>query len=362
MNRILRSVMLAGVMALGGTAGAIGPQTVQPVDGETDLGFFYSLGDSGTPFNKRKFVTMREPQFEVAKNTVLDEDEQVIGLTDGGTEWCFPIRLMTYHHIARVPNQPGNLVVTYCAMANSAVAFRPYASWGNGTKYGMDLQVAGSYSGTLVVSRNFTYIYNSPTAEAYFPQINPAAPIPDVSPRQPMDIGPPLSITTYGLWRRKFPETLVLQPVPKFADKYAEYDAKPKGYSILKERDRTIKMQDKRLSPGREVYGVAMGQESSAWSIEEVEHRKQIFVPMGGEVVHIVWDQELKTPVVVNPPEGIIATRCYWYSWSSFYPGGPLNGKFAVPGEVVALPKPQAEPAVETTTVTASQITGRAEK
>jgi hypothetical protein len=353
--------MLAGALALGGSAGAIRPEGFKPVEGETDLGFLYLVGDHDKPLDQREFVTIREPKYAAVRNTSLSDDEEVLGLATAGNSYCFPVRQMTYHHIADVYIGGTRNTVTYCAMANSVVMFQQQETIG-GYPAKLHLQVGGSFSGTLVLSQNFLLNDLGMQTWDMFPQLNPQFPIPNQVGRSTPRIGPPLSITTYGLWRRKYPETLVLQPNPRFADKYAEYDAKPKGYSILKERDRTIKMQDKRLSPGREVYGVAIGQESSAWSIEEVEHRKQIFVPMAGDVIHIAWDQELKTPVVVNPPEGIIATRCYWYSWSSFYPGGPLNGKFAVEGDIAAIPKEEEEPTVQVSNADESHSTGSSTK
>lgn len=372
--RIITTAAL--VIATSAPSPALGPPAEESKSGETDLGYFYALGEHRTQNNKRTYVVLENPVYAPGGASDLADDEAVIGLMYQDRAYCFPIRLMTYHHISHIVHDRkigsadesrhlrDGVAVTYCAMANSAVAFDP--RWGDmegerGTP--IRLAVAGSYAGTLVVARSLNYIWNFDTALTYHPQINPTAPMPDGKMSDwKLELGPPLIITDYGHWRRKYPETLVLQPDPKFADKYAEYDAKPKGYSILKERDRTIKMRDKRLSPGREVFGVAMGQNSVAWTLEEIKHRKQIFEPLNGELIHIAWDQELDAPVVVNPPKNIIATRCYWYSWSSFYPGGPLNGKFAVPGDIEPLATPAPTPTPIILTATVPQSTGRAEE
>jgi len=342
MDHFITSIILAGFVALGGMASAIGPGALSPTNGESDLGILYLTGDQNEPRFGRKYVTIQSPAFHPVHETELDDSELVIGLSTPTGNWCFPIRIMAYHHVVDVIIDGEKNSLTYCAMANSVVVFKPLGSFG-GSKYPVELQVAGSYSGTLVLTENYILADPYLIVQRIYPQLNPSAPLPNSQGGGAVPLGPPAVIAEYGSWRRKYPETLVLQPDPKFADKYAEYDAKPKGYSILRDRDRTIKMRDKRLSPGREVFGVAMGQNSVAWTLEEIKHRKQIYEPLNGELIHIAWDQELDAPVVVNPPKDIIATRCYWYSWSSFYPGGPLNGKFAVEGDIAAVPPPVAE-------------------
>lgn len=335
-QRIISAILL-GSLALNSVAMGLGspPSPKTKGNSESDYGYFYSVEN---PYDtaKAKYQVIKAPHFLSRHLSVpLANSEAVIGFEQGGRAWCFPLRLMTYHHIAHFEVEGERMAMTYCGMANSAVLYRPDFGSGYVTLRGdkvrqaehVNLEVAGSFSGTLVFSVYSASTGWMPEPLGYHPQINPRSTLnnSDTTPAY-IKIGSPVVITDFGDWVAKYPHTAILQPVEKYSAQYADYDAKPKGYSILKDRDRSIKMRDKRLTPGHEVFGIAIGQDAECWTIEEVKRRKTVYTILGGKDVRVAWDAELKTPVVLDPPEDLLATRCYWYSWSSFYLDVPLNG------------------------------------
>lgn len=250
------------------------------------------------------YFAVNEPRFKPVTAGDLADDERVIGVLLGGEARAYPLRLMTYHHVANdvVAGQP--IAVTYCGMANSAMSYeRPSAE--------AMLEAGGMYGGTLAMREEGT--------ERCWPQMAVVALPEDPVVAPPLKIAAPSIVTTWKAWKAAHPETLLLQPEERFDVYYIAYDRSAKRFAADIRSSETVVHFDERLPFGTEVYGLAHGGKAVAYPLEHIKEHGAVEAEFGGQKVTIHWDKTLETPMVDSEFEGI-ALRCYWYAWAQFHP------------------------------------------
>jgi hypothetical protein len=325
MKQFLKAaVMLAGIVAGSSPVQAWCPG-YNPNNG--------TLKDArGVFWTPEPFVVYNNPAannatFASTHKTLLAKDELVIGLEANGRTWCFPLRLMAIHRIANVDVGEEVMTVTYSPISNSAVVYRPNFIDGSGIRKGKTLlEYGGDYGGGMVIDVILSVPPRGSNKFSSHSQLNPAMVNPANPTGRSLKLGPPVLVTSYEAWRNRHPSTAVMQPDPEAGpNKYDAYDLKPEGYTKDPLRDRTILAMDPRLARETEVFGVALGGDAAAFTLDELRRLGGVATTLQGEVVTVLWDNELRTPYVLYPPEGLIATRSYWDAWSSLYPRVPLN-------------------------------------
>lgn len=92
------------------------PPGFRPIPGLTD-----QYGDF-----RGQFQALTDPKIiPAAKLTELGDDEEVLGLTLGGQSRAYPARFIAWHHIVNDTLGGKPVVVTYCSVCNSGVAYNP---------------------------------------------------------------------------------------------------------------------------------------------------------------------------------------------------------------------------------------------
>lgn len=316
---------ILGLAGLPDPAGAMGPM---PVSFRSQQGPYGILQKA----EQGKYVPLLDPAFSTPERSgSLDDDRVIAGIFDGKPV-CFPLRLMTYHHVAvlRREDLSSHWIITYCALADSAVTFQRVGSDGRpyrgavGTPY-------GSYGGTLVVALGYETSPGWVFPYDVFAQLRPfdAMPPADFN-RQEHRTSEPLVNTTFGAWVAAHPDTSVLRPDPKFGDRYREYDESPRGYQPSAAREKGLKQFDTRMPPGTHVFGVAApGAQAWCWTFDHLRSAGESSAEINGVTVRVRWDEKLNAPMLVssaNPPN-LVATQCYWYAWGNFYPHTILQGQ-----------------------------------
>lgn len=250
-----------------------------------------------------QFIALTHPVYVPAKKAKLANDARVVGLKIGDETRCYPVRQMWFHHVVNDSAEGVDYALTYCVMADTAVTYlRDSPQW--------TLHVGGLFGGVLALREQ--------GSDTMWPQIAPV-PIPDNPTTRTLRLGPPPVLTTFGLWKKKYPATQVLAPVATFEIKYEAYDQKPKGYNVNPLLNETVVRNDARLAPGAEIFGAARNGESVAWTTETLRVRKRIETTLGGAALAVRWDESLQSPVLDGPFDGI-SMQAYWYAWSEFYP------------------------------------------
>ncbi|MFV2071679.1 MAG: DUF3179 domain-containing (seleno)protein [Thermoanaerobaculales bacterium] len=140
------------------------------------------------------------------RGKLLVPDDRIVGVALGGQARAYPLRLMRWHEVVNdvVGGEP--IAVTYSPLCDSVVVF----SRDVGGQV-VDLGVSGLLynSNTLLYDRNI-----GPAASALWTQLDGravAGPDPENQSPLPLRVA---SLTTWAAWRRRHPETRVLEPQP----------------------------------------------------------------------------------------------------------------------------------------------------
>jgi hypothetical protein len=272
-------------------------------DGQNEFGRFKTAPP-------QQYIPLTRPKYLAAKNAQLADDQMIVGLKVGDDVRCYPLRLMTYHHVVNDEIGGQKLAVTYCIMANTAVTYRL-------EEVDKGLWAAGLLGGVLVLGRV--------GGEDLWPQIR-HVPVPLNPQSPPLTLGPPCVIAPFSRWRAAYPQTKVLAPEPKFDLYYTAFDRRPKGYRRNPMMTATMVHYDGRLSLNDEVLGVAAGDQARAYPLDWLKAHQRVEETVGERKTVVLWDEKLDAPRVEEPFEGL-CTRAYWYAWSSFYPRTEIAGQ-----------------------------------
>lgn len=148
---------------------------------------------------------LSDPAFVAADATRLDDDDRVLGLTRGDVAKAYPIDIMNWHEIVndRVSDEP--VLVTYCPLCYSGMAFDARID-GKRRMFGVSGLLYNS--DVLLFDRGTESLWSQIAGKAVS------------GPLQGTELKPiALAHTTWADWKHRHPDTLVLsretgQPVP----------------------------------------------------------------------------------------------------------------------------------------------------
>ncbi len=349
---VLVVMTLVMIAFLGGSSGA-GPSPPEADPDSynvTDDGTRYTVPPSrlvqGCPGGRDCIPAIDDPKFQSAENaTWLADEDLVIGVELNGETRAYPLRILTVHEIVNDEIGDEPVAVTYCPLCRSGLVFSRSVH-GETLSFGV--------SGKLLEAN--LVMYDRET-ETYWSQVKAEAIVGPLVPTRLTIL--PSTITTWGEWREAHPDTRVLSrdtgiyaPETYAGDPYADYKNSDRvGYGV--------DQVDGRLPAKTIVYGVTIGNASTAYPETVVKREEVINDEVNGIPVVIVEDQRDGSVEVfirrVNnetlrfsvtdtglvdetdhnwgfdgtaregPHEGATLDRLnthgfYWFAWSSYHP------------------------------------------
>jgi hypothetical protein len=196
----------------------------------------------------------------------VPEDRLVIGLENNGEAKAYPIAFIAYHHQVQDTVGGKPVIVTYCSVCRTGRVFEPLV---NGQPETF----------RLVGMDHFNAMLEDATTQSWWRQVNGEAIVgeltglllPEVQSYQ----------TTVDKWFELFPEGLVMQADPLFADKYDSLAKYEKGLSSgTLTRTDSLAWQDKSW-----VVGIEMGENSKAYDWNELKTKRVINDVVGEKLV-----------------------------------------------------------------------------
>lgn len=209
-----------------------------------------SLVDAIPPLDSPEYV-------DFARGAWLSEDDLVIGYEgSNGGAWAFPLKILNFHEIVNDELDGAPVLISYCPLCRSGVVY--------------DRRLDGrelTFGNTSALYENDLVMFDRET-NSYWWQVAGRAIVGELTGAE-LDVLPSVT-TTWKQWREQHPDTLVLSRETGF-DRPYERDVFA-GYrdSVNDERfpfpvsDASL---DGRLSPGDEVLGVIVNDESRAYSL-----------------------------------------------------------------------------------------------
>lgn len=212
--------------------------------------------------------------------TYLEDGEAVFGVSLGGEQRAYPLRILSWHEMANdvVGGEP--VTLSFCTLCGSAVLYSGHA--------GAKAHTFGT-SGLLYRSNKLMYdretgtLWNNLTGE---PVVGPLA-----GSGERLEVLP-MTRTRWADWRRRYPKTRVLsldQPAGKRAGfRYlpGAADRARAGVSF------PVWQKSDRLPREAEVYALRAGEAAKAYPLEAAFRERVINDTVGGLALLVVADRE----------------------------------------------------------------------
>ncbi len=268
---------------------------------------------------------LTDPVFEAAEAADLANDQRVLGLVRNGVAKAYPLSIMTWHEIVNDRFGAEPVVVTYCPLCFTGMAF---AAELNGRRH--DFGVSGLLYNSDVL------MYDRQT-ESLWSQLRRQA-ISGPYKGQPLQQLPMLH-TTWADWRARHPNTRVLARDTGHrreygADPYAGYDQSPDVMF-------PVRFRAQGYHPKQRVLAIELDGMTRAYPLSELARGPAKFADrIGDRAVTVHYDDHHQT-AEIHDADGkpLASVLAYWFAWYAFHPDTEVYRHAAADSQ----PAPQPE-------------------
>ncbi len=238
----------------------------------------------------------------------FNDKTSVLGVYHNGVAKAYPINIMDWHEVVNDDFNGSPVVVTYCPLCGSGIAFKADIDQGKAVEFGV--------SGLLYNSD--VLLYDRAT-ESLWSQIMGQA----VSgPLKGQELEPLITQrTTLRAWKKLYPQTLVLTTETGF---HRNYQNSP--YGNYEGENRTyfpVNNQDDRMHKKEWVIGVENNGSYKAYPIDHLSKLpgQKLTDKLGGETIEISWDRDVQNILVKNSSgKELPGLQMFWFAWVAFNP------------------------------------------
>ncbi len=222
------------------------------------------------------YTAIHKPEFVAASAaTFLQDDDIVLGVTNGTVARAYPAADLAQHGAVSDVMPDGPISVTFCGVCNTGVVFRADVK-GRTLRFQYDRMV-----GANEVQKDLE------TGTSWQQATGEAIDGPLKGTRLTLY---PVVRTTWAEWRRRYPSTLVLQPLPGYAERM------PSRSKRIKDNTRVgpegppngALTLDTRLPARETVAGLEVGREAVAYPFSELRRARVVNDRVGGLPIVIV--------------------------------------------------------------------------
>lgn len=247
------------------------------------------------------------PRFvPAAAATFLQDTDRVLGLSVAGEARAYPIKILNWHEIVNDTFDGKPVVVTYCPLCGTGIAFDADFQ-GRRHTYGV--------SGLLYESDLLMYDHQT---ESLWSQIRMEA---VAGPMTGQHLTPLfLNHTTWADWRAHHPSTGVLSTA---TGSFRNYDRDPYiGYVDQPDLFFDVAHVDSRYPPKEWVVGIEIEGVSKAYPFIQL---KKVDSPIrdqfNGRVITIEFNGQARSASVMDEAgKPLPAVMGFWFAWSTFHP------------------------------------------
>lgn len=237
----------------------------------------------------------------------LRDGSRILGVERNGIAKAYPIGILDFHEVVNDRFAGDTVVVTYCPLCYSGMAFlanteQSRLTFGvSGLLYNSDVLLYDRETGSLW-SQLMAKAISGPLKGASIPAI-------------------PAAHTTWQDWRERHPDTLVLSPGTGFRRNYRSSpyrDYQRSGSLMFPVANRNREFPNKEL-----VLGINLGGIAKAYPFSELgKHGRGSFDDeIGGRMIAVQW-QERDNYAAIRSASGeeLPSVIVYWFAWYAFHP------------------------------------------
>jgi len=251
--------------------------------------------------------SLDQPIFITAiQNQDLSDNERVLALSYQGVHKAYPIRILDYHELVNDRFNGAPVLISYCPLCATGMAFDA-----NIANQALQFGVSGLLynSDVLMYDRTTDSLWSQLLQTAISGKLK--------GTRLKML---PLEHTSWGDWRQRYPDTLLLSF--NTSHQYNYFKTLYKGYPNSKKIYFPVKHQDKRYHPKEVVVGVNINGSTKAYPFIELSKATQpVQDNIAGKTLTIEFDQSNRSARVVDAGKQLIpSVTAYWFAWYTFKP------------------------------------------
>jgi hypothetical protein len=247
-------------VSLAGLGGSVLAQTAQPT----------------TPPGAMPYVAVHQPEFvTAAEATFLQDDDILLGVASRNVAKAYPAADLAQHGAVSDIVPEGPISVTWCGVCNTGLVFRAEVK-GRRLHFQYDRMVAANE-----VQKD------AETGSSWQQATGEAIDGPLKGTRLTLF---PVVRTTWAEWRRRYPNTMVLKPLPGYAERMTTVSTRIKNNTRMAPDGppRGVLTVDARLPPRETVAGLEVGRESVAFPFSALRIAKVVNDRVGGLPVVVV--------------------------------------------------------------------------
>lgn len=247
------------------------------------------------------------PHFvSAAEVDYLKDNDRILGLVYDGVIRAYPIKILNHHEIVNDKINQQAIVISYCPLCGSGVAFEP------------DLNGNNSFGVSGLLYNSDMLLYDRQT-ESLWSQIIGKAITGKLKGNELKILV--LENTSWSAWRQQHPATQVLSTSTGY---FRNYDRHPYGdYDINRGLYFPVANNSSRFHPKERVLGLRIGDKTKAYPVSELEKnaRASFTDKFSGQDLTIKYDSKSKTVTVFDAQQNALAaTMLFWFAWYAFHP------------------------------------------
>lgn len=233
-------------------------------------------------------------------------DDQILGVAIDGIAKAYPIRIMNYHEVVNDHFSQKAVVITYCPLCGSGIAFSAIIQ-GEGYKFGV--------SGLLYNSD--VLLYDQQT-QSLWSQLMAKAISGKMSGQKLKAL--PTSLTTWGDWKKRHPNTLVLSTDTGFR---RDYEKTPyQGYEATPRLFFPVSHSSNKLSNKEKVIGIEVEGKAKAYPLGQLQKAKGVLTDdFNGYKFTIKYNRKANSATIYDEMgREWPSVTLFWFAWYTFYP------------------------------------------
>lgn len=293
------------VLLLGANTAAVHAQTKNGFDLTAGLVPADEILSGGPPrdgipaLDRPKFISTKEATF------VRDSD-RVLGIDRHRVAKAYPIAILNWHEIVNDRFGSEALVVSFCPLCGSGMAYRAEVK-GRELRFGVSGLLYNS--DLLLYDRETESLWSQVLARAL------SGPL-----RGTRLETLPLAHTTWGDWKKRHPDTLVLSMDTGHA---RDYTRNPyAGYEDRPELVFPVKFRASGYHPKERVIGIEIDGGFKAYPfVELAKGPEEIRDALAGRQITVRFDSAHESGAVYGPSgKEMPSLTAFWFAWYAFHP------------------------------------------
>jgi hypothetical protein len=222
------------------------------------------------------YTAILDPQFVPAAEAGFLQDQDVlIGVASGKVAKAYPAADLAQHGSVNDQMPDGPIEVTWCGICNTGAVFRAELK-GRLLHFDYDSMVGGN---EVHKDRETGSRWQQSTGKAISGPLEGSV----------LDLYPFVR-TTWKEWRRRYPSTIVLKPLPGYDERMPNLSKRMNAVTLSGEGDapKSAFGHDDRLRPKEVVAGLQIGTESTAFPFSQLRIALVVNDRLGGVPVLVV--------------------------------------------------------------------------